>query len=382
MTSRFVLNETSFFGWGCRNELVEQIKSRGYKRALLVTDENLLKNEVTDLVIKLLDKAKLEYDIFSDVKSNPTIKNVKHGLREIRKNHDDYIIAVGGGSVIDAAKAIGVVFNNSEFKDIKSLEGISKSNNPSVPIIAIPTTSGSASEGTITFDITDEDMKSKLVCIDAHSIPVVAIVDTELMSYMPVGVAVASGMDALTHAIESYLTKGHNEMTDMYALEAMRIIYNNLEKSIIKDGYAMDQMAIAQYIAGLGASNAGLGIVHSMAHQLSALYDTPHGLANAILLPYVLEYNGDACPDRYKDIGKAFGLSMDGLDDKEVVETVVNAIKDLNYRLEIPKHIKEVGAKKDDISLLAYKALYDPCTSGNPKKMELKDFEEFFERVL
>ena len=382
MTSRFVLNETSFFGWGCRSELVNQIKSRGLKRALVVTDETLLKNDVANLVISLLDKAKLDYDIFSDVKPNPTIKNVKHGLRELRKNHNDYIIAIGGGSVIDCAKAMGIVLNNNEFKDVKSLEGVKNTKNPSLPIIALPTTAGTAAEVTINYVITDEDMKSKLVCIDPHCIPIVAIVDTELMSYMPAGLVAATGMDALTHAMECYITKGHNDMTDMYALKAMKMIYSNIEKAVIKDRDAMEQMAKAQYIAGMGFSNAGLGIVHSMAHQLGAIYDTPHGIANAILLPYVLEYNGEVCSERFIDMGKAFGLKMDGLEGKEAVNKVVTAIKELNYRLNIPKRIRDVGAKKEDISLLAYKALYDPCTGGNPREMDIKDFEALFERVF
>ena len=382
MSNRFILNETSFFGWGCRKELVNQITSRGFKRGLVVTDDNLIKVGITKKVLTLLDKANIEYDVFSDVKPNPTISNVKHGLRIARKNHNDYIIAVGGGSVIDTAKAIGIVLTNPEFKKITDLEGVANTKNPSLPIIALPTTAGTGAEVTINYVITDEDTKTKLVCIDPHDIPIVSIIDTELMAGMPASVVAATGLDALTHAMECYITKGHNDMSDMFALKAMNMIFNNIEKAVINDKEALEKMAMAQYIAGMGFSNAGLGIVHSMAHQLGALYDTPHGVANAILLPYVMEYNGEVCADRFIDMGKAIGLDMDGLKDKEAVKKVVDSIRDLTIRLNIPQHIKEVGAKVEDVSLLAFKALYDPCTSGNPREMDIKDFEELFEKVL
>ncbi len=382
MNNRFILNETSFFGWGCRKELVNQVVSRGFKKVLIVTDDNLIKIGVVDKVLSLLDKASITYDVFSDIKPNPTISNVKHGLRVIRKNHNDCIIAIGGGSVIDTAKAIGIVLMNPDFKDITSLEGVANTKNESLPIIALPTTAGTAAEVTINYVITDEETKTKLVCVDPHSIPIVAIVDTELMAAMPSSVAAATGLDALTHAMECYITKGHSEMSDMFALKAMNMIYNNIEKAVIKDKEAMDKMALAQYIAGMGFSNAGLGIVHSMAHQLGALYDTPHGIANAILLPYVLEYNGEVCADRYIDMGKALGLNMDNLKGKEAVNKVVKAIRDLTIRLNIPQHISDVGAKSEDISLLAFKALNDPCTPGNPRELDIKDFEELFKKVL
>jgi len=382
MNNRFILNETSFFGWGCRKELVNQIVSRGFKKVLIVTDDNLIKIGVVDKVLSLLDSSSITYDVFSDIKPNPTISNVKHGLRVIRKNHNDCIIAIGGGSVIDTAKAIGIVLMNPEFKDITSLEGVANTKNESLPIIALPTTAGTAAEVTINYVITDEETKTKLVCVDPHSIPIVAIVDTELMAAMPSSIAAATGLDALTHAMECFITKGHSEMSDMFALKAMNMIYNNIEKAVIKDKDAMDKMALAQYIAGMGFSNAGLGIVHSMAHQLGALYDTPHGIANAILLPYVLEYNGEVCADRYIDMGKALGLNMDNLKGKEAVSKVVKAIRDLTIRLNIPQHISEVGAKTEDISLLAFKALNDPCTPGNPRELDIKDFEELFKKVL
>ena len=382
MVNRMILNETSFFGWNAREVLVDEINKRGFKNALLVTDDNLLSNGVTDKVTVLLDNANITYHLFSDIKPNPTIYNVKKGFKIANKYHCDYIIAVGGGSVIDTAKAIGIIYTNNEFSDIKSLEGVVETKNKSLPIIAIPTTSGTAAEVTINYVITNEDEKVKMVCVDPNDIPILSIIDSELMAAMPATVAAATGLDALTHAIEGYITKGAWDVTKIYSLKAMEIIYKNLEKAVNKDKDAIDQMAMAQYIAGMGFSNAGLGIVHSMAHQLGAMYDTPHGVANALLLPYVLEYNGVACPDKFRDIGRAFGLEIDRLSDEEVVENVVDAIRKLSIRLNIPQHISDIGGNKKDIDKLAEKALADPCTPGNPREVTLDDFKELFNKAF
>lgn len=382
MTNRIILNETSYFGFGAREVLVSEIKRRKFKRALVVTDETLLKVGVTNKVLTLLDENEILYEIFSDIKPNPTITNVKKGLKIAKKYHCDYLIAVGGGSVIDTAKAIGIVVNNPEFKEIKNLVGTADTKNPSLPIIALPTTAGTAAEVTINYVITDEESVVKLVCVDPNDIPVLAIVDTELMAAMPVSTAAATGLDALTHAMECYITKGAWEMSDMFALKAMNLIYNNLESAVNKNQDAMDKMALAQYIAGMGFSNVGLGIVHSMAHQLGAVYDTPHGVANALLLPYILEYNGEVCPDRFRDMGEAFGLDMSNLSDKEAVEKVASAVRELAIRLNIPQHIRDVGGKEEDIPMLAKKALEDPCTGGNPRDMDLDEFEKLFKKAF
>lgn len=382
MANRIILNETSYFGWGSREVLVDEIKKRKYKKALLVTDETLLSVGVTTKVLSILDENEISYEIFSEVKPNPTILNVKKGLKIARKYHCDYIIAVGGGSVIDAAKAIAIVINNPEFKEVKNLVGVADTKERCLPIIALPTTAGTAAEVTINYVITDEDEVVKLVCVDPNDIPVLSILDTELMAAMPAATAAATGLDALTHAMECYITKGAWEMSDMFALEAMKLIYANLERAVNKDKEAMEKMALAQYIAGMGFSNVGLGIVHSMAHQLGAVYDTPHGVANALLLPYVLEYNGEVCPERFKKMGEAFGLNLKGLTDKEIVNAVVKAVRNLAIRLNIPQHISDIGGKEKDIEMLAQKALEDPCTGGNPRETNLDDFVELFKKAF
>lgn len=382
MANRIILNETSYFGWGSREVLVDEIKKRKFKRALVVTDETLIKVGVTDKVLSILNENAISYEIFSDVKPNPTITNVKKGLKIARKYHCDYIVAVGGGSVIDCAKAIAIVVNNPEFKEIKNLVGVADTKERCLPIIALPTTAGTAAEVTINYVITDEESVVKLVCVDPNDIPILSIIDTELMAGMPAATAAATGLDALTHAMECYITKGAWEMSDMFALKAMKLIYENLESAVNKNKHAMEQMALAQYIAGMGFSNVGLGIVHSMAHQLGAVYDTPHGVANALLLPYILEYNGEVCPDRFRDMGEAFGLNMEGLTDKEAVLKVVNAVRDLAIRLNIPQHISDVGAKEEDIPMLAQKALEDPCTGGNPRETSLNDFIDLFKKAF
>lgn len=382
MANRIILNETSYFGWGAREVLIDEIKKRKFKRALVVTDETLLKVGVADKVLSLLDANNIVYDLFSDVKPNPTIGNVRKGLKIAKKYHCDYVIAVGGGSVIDAAKAIAIVVNNPEFKEIKNLVGVADTKERCLPIIALPTTAGTAAEVTINYVITDEEAVVKLVCVDPNDIPVLSIIDTELMAGMPAATAAATGLDALTHAMECYITKGAWEMSDMFALKAMELIYKNLESAVNKTQDAMEKMALAQYVAGMGFSNVGLGIVHSMAHQLGAVYDTPHGVANALLLPYILEYNGEVCPDRFRDMGKAFGLEMSGLTDKEAVQKVAGAVRDLAIRLNIPQHISEIGGKEADIPMLAQKALEDPCTGGNPRETSYEDFVELYRRAF
>lgn len=382
MANRIILNETSYFGWGAREVLVEEIRKRKFKHALVVTDQTLLDVGVADRVLSLLDRFEIPYELFSDVKPNPTISNVRKGLKVCKKYHCDYLIAVGGGSVIDTAKAIGIVMTNPEFKDIKSLVGVADTKNRSLPIIALPTTAGTAAEVTINYVITDEEAVVKLVCVDPNDIPILSIIDSELMSDMPASTAAATGLDALTHAMEGYITKGSWEMSDMFHLKAMSLIYKNLEKAVAKEKEAMENMALAQYVAGMGFSNVGLGIVHSMAHQLGALYDTPHGVANALLLPYILEWNGEVCPNRFKDMGEAFGLSMDGLSNEEIVSTVVSAVKDLALRLQIPQHIQDIGGKEEDIRMLAEKAYVDPCTGGNPREVSIDDLEELFRKAF
>lgn len=382
MNKRVVLNETSYFGWGSREVLVNEIESRNFKRALVVSDDNLVKAMVTDKVLVLLDESNLEYELYTDVKPNPTISNVKKGLRLLKKYHCDYIIAVGGGSVIDTAKAIGIVATNPEFSDVKSLAGLSPTKNKSLPIIALPTTAGTAAEVTINYVITDPDEVVKMVCVDPRDIPVLSIVDAELMADMPVFVAASTGMDALTHAMEGYITKDAWEMSDMFHLEAIRLIYENLENAVNKNRDAMEKMALAQYIAGMGFSNVGLGIVHSMAHQLGALYDTPHGVANALLLPYILEFNGEVVPDRFKEMGKVMGLDVYNSTDEEAVRKVVDAVRNLAIRLGIPEHIRDIGGKEEDIPVLALKAMNDPCRPGNPRETTYEDFVNLFNKAF
>lgn len=382
MANRMILNETSYFGWGSREILIEEIKKRDYKRALVVTDETLINVGVTEKVTSMLDEYQIMYEIFSDIKPNPTISNVKKGLKLARKYHCDYIIAVGGGSVIDTAKAIGIIFNNPDYKEVKTLVGVADTKNRSLPIIAIPTTAGTAAEVTINYVITDEEEVVKLVCVDPNDIPVLSIIDTELMAAMPASTAAATGLDALTHAMECYITRGAWEMSDMYALQAMKLIYENLESFVTKDRDAMEKMALAQYIAGMGFSNVGLGIVHSMAHQLGAVYDTPHGVANALLLPYVLEFNGKVCPDKFRNMGASFGLEMNNTSDEEAVSKVVKAVRDLAIRLNIPQHISDIGGKETDIPMLAKKALEDPCTGGNPRDVDLDEMEQLFRKAF
>lgn len=381
MANRMVLNETSYFGWNARENLVPEIKRRNFKKILLVTDETLMNCGVTKLVIDCLDRGDIDYKIFDKVKPNPTISNCHEGIKVCQEYGADAIVCVGGGSVIDTSKCIGIVIENPEFYDINSLEGVADTKNRCLPIIALPTTAGTAAEVTINYVITDEEAVIKRVCVDPNDIPVLAIIDTELMSGMPKMTAAATGLDALTHAMEGYITKAHWEMTDMFHLKSMELTYKYLYDAVNKDKTAIDKMGLSQYIAGMGFSNVGLGIVHSMAHQLGATYDVAHGIACSLFLPYVLEWNGVVCPERYRDMGKAFGLNMDNLSDMECVGKVVSAVRELETKLGVPQHLSELNVRKEDFEVLASKALKDPCTGGNPREVKLEDIMELLEKA-
>lgn len=381
MSNRIILNETSYFGWNARENLVPEIKRRSFKKILLVTDETLMNCGVTKLVIDCLDRGNIDYKIFDKVKPNPTISNCHEGIKVCQEYGADAIVCVGGGSVIDTAKCIGIVIENPEFYDINSLEGVADTKNRCLPIIALPTTAGTAAEVTINYVITDEEAVIKRVCVDPNDIPVLAIIDTELMAGMPKMTAAATGLDALTHAMEGYITKAHWEMTDMFHLKSMELTYKYLYDAVNKDKTAIDKMGLSQYIAGMGFSNVGLGIVHSMAHQLGATYDVAHGIACSLFLPYVLEWNGVVCPERYRDMGKAFGLNMDNLSDMECVGKVVSAVRELETKLGAPQHLSELNVRKEDFEVLASKALKDPCTGGNPREVKLEDIMELLEKA-
>ena len=380
---RIILNGTSYFGPHAREVLPTEVQSRGFKRILVVTDASLVSAGVVDKVLEELDSNYIPYEVFSDVKPNPTVAEVQEGVKKCQQMGADCIVAIGGGSAIDTAKAIGVIMTNPEYSDVVSLDGACNTKNPCLPIFAVPTTAGTAAEVTINYVITDPTRVKKMVCVDPHDIPIVAIVDTELMASMPASLASATGMDALTHAMEGYITKAAWDMTDMFHLKAMSMIYQNLPKAVLEhDMDAINNMGVAQYIAGMGFSNVGLGIVHSMAHQLGAVYDTPHGLANAVLLPYVMRYNGEVCPDRFVDMGRAFGLDMYGVTGMDAVMKVVNAIQDLNQKLGIPAHLKEVGVKEEDIPMLSEKAMNDVCTGGNPRETSVADIEKIYREAF
>lgn len=379
MINRIILNETSYFGYGSRSVLKDEIKKRGYKKALIVTQENILKN-VTDKVLEVLEG--FEYELFMEIKPNPTIKNVKDGVSKCKEVNADYIIAIGGGSVIDTAKAIGIIMTNPEFSNVVSLDGTAETKNKSLPIIAIPTTAGTAAEVTINYVITDEERVKKMVCVDPHDIPVLSIIDQELMMEMPKMVAASTGMDALTHAIEGFTTKAAWEMTDMFHLEAIKLIFNSIEKAVNeKDKKAIENVGLGQYIAGMGFSNVGLGLVHAMAHPLGALYDTPHGIANAVILPYVIEYNSNVCYDKLKEIAKAMNLEVDNLSNEEVASNIVKSIKEMNKKLGIPSNLKELNASLKDMDWLANAAYNDICLGGNPKEASVEEIKKIYERI-
>ena len=380
--NRFVLNETSYHGAGAIQAIPGEVKKRGLKKAFVCSDPDLVKFKVTDKVLAVLEKAGIPYTLYSDIKPNPTIENVQSGVAAFKASGADCIIAIGGGSSMDTAKAIGIIIANPEHEDVRSLEGAVDTKNPSVPIIAVPTTAGTAAEVTINYVITDVEKTLKFVCVDPHDIPVVAVVDSEMMSTMPKGLTAATGMDALTHAIEGYITKGAWELSDMFHLKAIEIISRSLRGAVANTPEGREGMALGQYIAGMGFSNVGLGIVHSMAHPLGALYDTPHGVANAILLPTVMEYNAPATGEKYRDIAKAMGVK--GVDDmslEDARKAAIDAVRQLSKDVGIPENLKGI-VKEEDIDFLAQSAMDDACRPGNPKDPTKEDIKALYRSLL
>ncbi|MDK0955738.1 lactaldehyde reductase [Clostridium perfringens] len=382
MVNRIVLNETSYHGAGAIKEIVTEVRERGFKKAFLCSDPDLVKFGVTGKVTSILDEANLSYELYTNIKANPTIENVKSGVEAYKKSGADYIIAVGGGSSMDTAKAIGIIINNKEFEDVVSLEGVARTKNKSVPIIAIPTTAGTAAEVTINYVITDVEKNRKFVCVDTHDIPLVAIIDPEMMQSMPKGLTAATGMDALTHAIEGYITGAAWEMTDMFHLKAIELISKHLRGAVENTPEGREGMALGQYIAGMGFSNVGLGIVHSMAHSLGAVYDTPHGVANAIILPTVMEYNAGETGDKYKYIAAAMGVeNTENMTVEEYRKAAVDAVKKLSEDVGIPANLKDI-VKKEDIKFLAESAYNDACRPGNPKETSVEDIIALYESLM
>ena len=382
MANRIVLNETSYHGAGAIHNIVEEVNRRGFKKAFVCSDPDLIKFGVTTKVTTILDEAKLAYEIYSNIKPNPTIENVQTGVAAYQVSEADYIIAIGGGSSMDTAKAIGIIINNPEFADVRSLEGVAPTKNACVPIIAVPTTAGTAAEVTINYVITDVEKKRKFVCVDTHDIPLVAVIDPDMMASMPANLTAATGMDALTHAIEGYITKAAWEMTDMFHLKAIEIIARSLRGAVADEAVGRDGMALGQYIAGMGFSNVGLGIVHSMAHALGAVYDTPHGVANAILLPTVMAFNADATGDKYKDIAKAMGVDgVDEMTQEEYRQAAVEAVRQLSTDVGIPVDLKSI-VNPEDILFLAQSAIDDACAPGNPKEVTLEDIVELYQSLI
>lgn len=384
--SKFVLNETSYFGEGAIKVLPEEIKNRGFKKVLVVTDNDLYRIGMIKNVTKLLEEENIEYGEFYDVKPNPPVENVLDGVRKCKEINADLIVAIGGGSAIDTAKGISIIVANPDRDDVVSLNGLSNTKNKGLPLIAIPTTAGTAAEVTINYVITDEESQIKMVCVDPHDIPIVAIVDTTLMSTMPKSVASSTGMDALTHAIEGHITKSKNTMSQMFSMKAIKLIYENLEKAVNqKDQEAINNVGLGQYIAGMSFSNVGLGIVHSMAHQLGAMYDTPHGIANAIILPTVMEFNGDVCYEDYRDILiEGFGIEkseVNAMSKEEIIKIFCDKIRQLGQSVGVTQTIKDVGGKQEDIPMLSDKAMLDPCKPGNPKDVTKEDFIELYKKA-
>ena len=377
MVNRIVLNETSYHGAGAINSIPDEVNVRGFKKAFVCSDPDLIKFNVTKKVTDVLD-----YEIYSNIKPNPTIENVQTGVAAFKASGADYIIAIGGGSSMDTAKAVGIIINNPEFADVRSLEGVAPTKKPCVPIIAVPTTAGTAAEVTINYVITDVEKKRKFVCVDTHDIPVIAVIDSDMMSSMPKGLTAATGMDALTHAIEGYTTKAAWEMTDMFHLKAIEIISNSLRGAVDNTPEGREGMALGQYIAGMGFSNVGLGIVHSMAHALGAVYDTPHGVANAILLPTVMEYNAPFTGDKYKYIAKAMGVEgVENMTQEEYRKAAVDAVKKLSSDVGIPANLKEI-AKEDDVQFLSESAYADACRPGNPRDTSVEEIAALYRSLM
>ena len=382
MANRFVLNETSYHGQGAVKEIAAEAKGRGFGKAFVCSDPDLLKFGVTKKVLDVLDGAGLTYEVYSDIKANPTIENVQTGVAAFKASGADYLIAIGGGSSMDTAKAIGIIIANPDFADVRSLEGVAPTTKKSIPLFAVPTTAGTAAEVTINYVITDAEKNRKMVCVDPKDIPVVAFVDPDMMSSMPKGLTAATGMDALTHAIEGYITGGAWELSDMFHLKEIEIISRSLRAAVANDPKGREDMALGQYVAGMGFSNVGLGIVHSMAHPLGALYDTPHGVANAIILPTVMEYNAEATGDKYKYIAQAMGVEgTENMSQEEYRKAAVDAVKKLSEDVGIPKDLKEI-VKAEDIPFLAQSAYDDACRPGNPKDTSVKDITALYKSLI
>lgn len=382
MAQRFILNGTSYHGAGAIQEIATEVKSRGFKKAFVCSDPDLVKFGVTAKVLKVLDDNGFSYELYSNIKPNPTIENVQTGVEAFKNAGTDYLIAIGGGSSMDTAKAIGIIINNPEFADVRSLEGVADTKNPAVPIIAVPTTAGTAAEVTINYVITDAEKNRKMVCVDPHDIPVVAVVDPDMMSSMPKGLTAATGMDALTHAIEGYITAGAWELSDMFHLKAIEIIAKSLRGAVDNTPEGREGMALGQYIAGMGFSNVGLGIVHSMAHPLGALYDTPHGVANAIILPTGMEYNAPATGEKYRDIAKAMGVEgTEKMTQDEYRKAAIDAVKKLAADVGIPADLKDI-VKPEDIPFLAQSAYDDACRPGNPRETSVEEITKLYEILI
>lgn len=382
MAQRFVLNETSYHGKGAIKEIANEITARGFKKAFVCSDPDLIKFNVTSKVLAVLDAAAIPYEVYSNIKPNPTIQNVQTGVETFKKSGADCIVAVGGGSSIDTSKAIGIIVNNPEFADVRSLEGVAPTKNKCVPIIAVPTTAGTAAEVTINYVITDAEKDRKMVCVDVHDIPVVAVVDPDMMSSMPKGLTAATGMDALTHAIEGYITRGAWELSDMFHITAIKMISENLRSAVKNEPKGREGMALGQYVAGMGFSNVGLGLVHSMAHPLGALYDTPHGVANAIILPVVMEYNAPATGDKYRDIAVAMGVEeAKNMSVEEARKAAVNAVRQLAKDVGIPENLKDI-VKRADLDFLAKSAYADACRPGNPRETSVEEIKKLYESML
>ena len=383
MANRMILNETSYHGAGAIQHIVDEVRSRSFKKALVVTDKDLIKFNVVEKVTALLDNAGLAYEIFDEVKANPSVDVIKKGVAKFKQSGADYLIAIGGGSPIDSSKAIGIIINNPEFEDVLSLEGVAPTHQKCVPIIAIPTTAGTAAEVTINYVITDEANKRKFVCVDVHDVPAVAIVDPDMMSSMPKGLTAATGMDALTHAIEGYTTKAAWALTDALHLEAIRLIAKHLRGAVENTKEGREGMALGQYVAGMGFSNVGLGIVHSMAHPLSAYYDTPHGIANAVLLPYVLEFNAPATGEKFREIARAMGVKgVDDMSQDEYRKAAIDAVKQLSKDVGIPEKLHMIGVKQEDLVALSQDALKDVCTGGNPRNCTAEEILEIYKTAF